>query len=337
MALPCGVKIIAEAGVNHNGDINMAKELASIAAASGADYVKYQTFVPELVASSLAPKAEYQKNNAGGDESQLEMIRKLALTFDQFMELKAHCDDVNIKFMSTAFDMKSLAFLRGLNMDMIKIPSGEITNLPYLREIGGFGLPVILSTGMAELNEVDEALNVLAESGTPRSHVTVLHCTTQYPTPFEEVNLGAMIQMRDELGVDIGYSDHTLGLDISIAAVAIGASVIEKHFTLDRTLEGPDHAASIEPEELNSLVRSIRSVEQAFGDGIKSPTESEIAMRTVARRSLVAARHITEGEVFTAENLLVKRPGDGISPMKLDDVIGRKAKRSFAADEKIEL
>jgi N,N'-diacetyllegionaminate synthase len=331
------VTIIAEAGVNHNGDLLMAKELANIAAESGADYVKYQTFIPELVASTHAPKAKYQKNNKAKDESQLDLIRKLQLTFDEFEELKSHCDQINIKFLSTAFDMKSLAFLRDLKMEIVKIPSGEITNLPYLREIGSFGLPVILSTGMADLDEVDQALKVLSDAGTPRSQVTVLHCTTQYPTLFNEVNLTAMVQMRSELGVDIGYSDHTLGTDVAIAAVALGARVIEKHFTLDRHLDGPDHAASVEPDELAQLVQSIRNIEQALGNGIKAPTEDEMTMRTVARRSLVAARPIAEGELFTEENVLIKRPGDGISPMQINDVLHKPAPRAFDADEKIEL
>lgn len=331
------VTIIAEAGVNHNGNLKMAKELAKIALEAGADYVKYQTFIPELLASNIAPKAEYQKNKKAKEESQLEMLCNLQLSFDEFRELKDFCDDINIKFLSTAFDMKSLEFLYDLKMSIFKIPSGEITNLPYLKKVGRFGLPIILSTGMSSLIEVDQALNVLSDAGTPRSQITVLHCTTQYPTHFNEVNLKAMLQMQSELGVKIGYSDHTLGSDVTIAAVALGAQIIEKHFTLDRNLDGPDHSASVEPDELKKLVKSIRNIELALGNGIKAPTNNEITMRTVARKSIVASKEIEKGELFTEKNIQVKRPGDGISPMYIDSVLQKSAPRAFKTDEKIEV
>jgi len=331
------VTVIAEAGVNHNGDLAMAKELACVAAEAGADYVKYQTFIPELVASQAAPKAAYQESETASDETQLDMIKKLALTFDEFRSLKAYCDTIGIQFLSTAFDMQSLTFLHDLGMDMFKVPSGEITNLPYLRAIGSYGLPVVLSTGMADLGEVEVALDVLVQAGTARSAVTVLHCTSQYPTPYNEVNLRAMLKMGSELGVSVGYSDHTLGNEVSLVAVGLGASVIEKHFTLDTTLDGPDHAASVTPDGLSALISGIRAIEVAMGDGVKVPVEREITMRTVARRSIVAARDIAQGEIFTADALLMKRPGDGISPMQLDQVLGHKAPRDFQVDEKIEL
>ena len=331
------VLVIAEAGVNHNGDVGLAHRLVDAAAAAGADYVKFQTFSADKLVARHAKKADYQAEATGADESQHAMLRRLELSHPAHEELLAHCRDAGIGFLSTGFDEESVEFLVRLGIDRIKVPSGEVTNLPYLRLVGGYGLPVILSTGMAVLGEIDAALDVLDVAGTPRDRVTVLHCSTEYPTPMRDVNLRAMDAMRLALGVQVGYSDHTEGIEVPIAAVALGATVIEKHFTVDRSLPGPDQRASLEPGELRAMVRGIRSIEQALGDGRKRPTESELRNKTVARKSLVAARAIRAGEPFGVENVAVKRPGTGISPMRWDEIIGRAAPRDFAPDELLEL
>ena len=331
------VIIIAEAGVNHNGDFDLAVEMIHAAKKAGADYVKFQTAVPELVISTIAPKAEYQKETTGEGESQLEMCRKIHLRLDNYRQLKEICDREEIGFMSTPFDLVSVDCLARLDMDYWKIPSGEITNLPYLRKIGAFGGRVILSTGMSELFEVEVALRVLEEAGTPRSQVILLHCNTQYPTPFVDVNLRAMQALESLKPFAVGYSDHTVGIEVPVAAVAMGAAVIEKHFTLDKTLPGPDHKASLEPSELAAMVRSIRNIECALGSAEKHVSPSERANIEIARKSIVAARDIKAGETFTEENITVKRPGNGISPMRWDEIIGVAAPRDFVADSLIEL
>jgi N,N'-diacetyllegionaminate synthase len=328
--------IIAEAGVNHNGDMELARRLIDAAAEAGADIVKFQTFRAQSLTTSQANMADYQTQNTGTRQSQQSMLEKLQLSPAMHRELVKHCESRRIAFLSTGFDIESIDFLCSLGIRLFKIPSGEITNLPYLRHIGKLGESVILSTGMASIGEVEQAIAVLEESGTNREKVTVLHCTTEYPAPFSEVNLRAMIRMGECFGVKVGYSDHTLGIEIPIAAAALGAQVIEKHFTLDRTLPGPDHKASLEPDELRSMVRAIRNVEAALGDGIKRPTASERKNMAVARKSIVAAVAIEKGERFSSTNLTTKRPGTGISPMRWDDLIGRVAPRSFAADELIE-
>lgn len=330
--------IIAEAGVNHNGDMTLAKELIAAAAAAGADFVKFQTFNADQLVSRSAPKAEYQKGTTDPEESQQEMIRKLELSKDQHVELITECHKNGIGFFSTAFDHASIDLLEALvKLDLVKVPSGELTNLPYLRHLTRRGVPVLLSTGMANLGEIEAAIEVIESSGTLREAITVLHCTTEYPTPMEDVNLLAMINIGNALGVKIGYSDHTPGIEISIAAVALGATVIEKHFTIDRSLPGPDHRASLEPDELLAMVTAIRNIEKAMGDGIKRPSVSEQKNIPIARKSLVAARHIKAGELLNAENLTAKRPGTGISPMRWDEVIGHIAFRDFCQDELIEL
>ena len=330
--------IIAEAGVNHNGDLALARQLVRVAADAGADLVKFQTFVADRITSADAPKAEYQKAATGTAESQQEMIRRLELSRADHEALIDECRDAGIGFFSTGFDPESIDLLVELGIDRIKVPSGEITNLPLLRHIAAKGLPVILSTGMADLAEIEAAIAVLEQGGIARSDLTVLHCNTQYPTPMEDVNLTAMARIGEAFGIGYGYSDHTLGIEVPIAAVALGASVIEKHFTLDRTMPGPDHQASLEPGELAAMVAAIRNIERAMaGDGIKRPSPSECGNRAIARRSLVAARPISAGEQFGPDNLAAKRPGTGLSPMLWDDVIGRPAPRDFAADELIEL
>jgi len=329
--------IIAEAGVNHNGDLATAYRLIEVAAEAGADMVKFQTFSADRLVTMRAPKADYQNKTTESHESQYAMLRKLELTREMHEALIRHCRKCGIQFFSTGFDTESIDMLAELGIDCFKIPSGEITNLPYLRHVGRYGKPVILSTGMATLNEVEAALKVLEAEGTPRQRVTVLHCNTEYPTPMQDVNLRAMLTIRDALGVDIGYSDHTPGIEVAIAAVAMGAAVIEKHFTLDRTQAGPDHKASLEPAELAAMVAAIRNIEQALGDGIKRPSASESKNIPVARRSLVASRTIRAGEVFDETNLAAKRPGTGISPMRWDEVVGRRASRDFSPDELIEL
>lgn len=329
--------IIAEAGVNHNGDMQMARQLIDAAAEAGADLVKFQTFRADRLVTTSARKAAYQMATTAADESQHEMIRRLELTDAMHDELIAHCHQRKIEFFSTAFDLESLDYLMGLGMARIKVPSGEITNLPYLRKVGGFGKEVILSTGMSNLGEIEAAIDALEKAGTSREWIIVLHCNTEYPVPIPEVNLRAMRSIGEAFGVKVGLSDHTEGIEIAIAAVALGATVIEKHFTLDRSLPGPDHRASIEPDELGRMIRSIRNVEQAMGNGIKRPSASEEKNRPVVRKSLVASRRIVKGEAFSAENINVKRPGAGISPMRFDEVLGRIAARNFDPDEMIEL
>lgn len=331
------VIIIAEAGVNHNGSYELAKQLVVKAKEAGADYVKFQTAKPELVISQFAEMADYQKTNTGKQESQLEMCKKIHLTFDDYKPLKAYCEEVGIKFMSTPFDLPSIDLLAEIGMDYMKVPSGEITNLPYLRKIAKLGMPVILSTGMSRIGEVEEALNILIDGGMKRDDIILLHCNTEYPTPYEDVNLKAMLTLRDTFGVRVGYSDHTKGIEVPIAAVAMGAEVIEKHFTLDHNLPGPDHVASLEPDELKTMVDSIRNIEKAIGNGLKVVSNSEAKNIKIARKSIIAARAIKAGEIFTEENLTVKRPGDGVSPMLWDSVIGIKAKRDFVYDEPIEI
>jgi len=329
------VLIIAEAGLNHNGSIEKAIEMIHVAKEAGVDAVKFQTAVPELVITKEATKAEYQLNITENDETQLEMLKKIHLPLADYKRLKDECDENNIEFMSTPFDEVSIEILRKLEMKRYKIPSGEITNLPYLRNIGRLGKPVIISTGMSTLDEIRNALNILIESGTEKEQITILHCNTEYPTPMEDVNLKAMLTIRDELGVKIGYSDHTLGIEVAISAVAMGATVIEKHFTLDRNMSGPDHAASLEPEELKAMVTAIRNIEKAMGDGIKKPSSSETKNIAVARKSIVANMSIKKGELFTEENLTVKRPGTGISPMEWDEMIGKRADREYQKDNLI--
>ena len=329
--------IIAEAGVNHNGSIKTAEQLIETAAEAGADLVKFQTFSADRLVTGSASKADYQLETTSTRESQHEMIRKLELSREMHEELIAHCKKCGVGFFSTGFDLQSVDLLAELGLDRFKIPSGEITNLPYLRHIGQYGKPVILSTGMARLGEIEAALEVLEASGTPRERVTVLHCNTEYPTPMADVNLKAMLAIRDALGVQVGYSDHTLGIEVPIAAVAMGATVIEKHFTLDRSLPGPDHRASLEPDELKAMVQAIRNIELALsGDGLKRPSPSESKNLEIVRKSLVALVPIKAGEPFTEANLGVKRPGSGISPMRWDDFIGRPANRDYQVDELIE-
>ena len=329
--------IIAEAGVNHNGDYALAEKMVREAKRAGADYVKFQTAVPELVISSIAPKAEYQKETTGNAESQLEMCRRIHLPLDAYATLAELCRKEGIGFMSTPFDLRSIDTLAALNMDYWKIPSGEITNLPYLRKIGRRGEKVILSTGMSTLDEVEAALKILEEAGTPRANITLLHCNTQYPTPMCDVNLQAMNDLRTLGTAAVGYSDHTVGIEVPVAAVALGAQVIEKHFTLDKNMEGPDHRASLDCNELAAMVKAIRNVEQALGSDKKAVSDSERPNIVVARKSIVAASHIKAGEVFTEENITVKRPGGGLSPMLWDQVLGQKATRDFPYDSLIEL
>jgi N,N'-diacetyllegionaminate synthase len=329
--------VIAEAGVNHNGDIQLAMQLIDAAAAAGADCVKFQTFNADRQVTRSAKKADYQTQTTDSAESQHDMLCRLELTEAMHHELIAHCATRNIGFFSTGFDIESVDLLVSLGQDHFKIPSGEITNLPYLRHIGQLDKAVILSTGMATVGDIEAAIDVLELAGTPRAKLTVLHCTTEYPTPMNEVNLRAMQSIQAAFGVAVGYSDHTPGIEVAIAAVAMGATVIEKHFTLDRKLPGPDHQASLEPAELRAMVAAIRNIEAALGDGIKRLSPSEAINKPVARKSLVASRVITAGEMFTAENLTTKRPGTGISPMRWDEVIGRVAGRDYSADELIEL
>lgn len=329
--------IIAEAGVNHNGDIRMAKQLIDAAAHAGADLVKFQTFNASRQVTRIAKKADYQTKTTDGKESQHDMLQRLELTEAMHHELIAHCATRNIGFFSTGFDIESIDLLLGLGQDHFKIPSGEITNLPYLRHIGKLGKNTILSTGMATLGDIEAAIDVLEQAGTPRAQITVLHCTTEYPTPMAEVNLRAMQSIHATFGVKVGYSDHTQGIEVATAAVAMGATVIEKHFTLDRNLPGPDHKASLEPQELKAMVAAIRNIEVALGDGIKRLTPSEARNKRVARKSLVASQAMKAGEVFSAHNITTKRPGTGISPMLWDEIMGRTAPRDFVADELIEL
>ena len=327
--------IIAEAGVNHNGDLKLAKQLIDAAAEAGADLVKFQTFNADRQATRTAKKADYQTRTTDSKETQHEMLRRLELSAEMHKELIAHCAARNIGFFSTGFDIESVDLLVSLGQDHFKIPSGEITNLPYLRHIGRLGKAIILSTGMATMGEIEAAIDVLEQAGTPRANMTVLHCTTEYPTPMAEVNLRAMQSIHAAFGVAVGYSDHTSGIEVAIAAVALGASVIEKHFTLDRNLPGPDHKASLEPEELKAMVAAIRNIELALGDGIKRLTPSEARNKPIARKSLVASQTIKAGEVFSAQNITTKRPGTGISPMRWDEVLGQVARRDYHEDELI--
>jgi N,N'-diacetyllegionaminate synthase len=329
------VFIIAEAGVNHNGDIALAKKLIDVAKEARADAVKFQTFISDKGVSRYAPKAEYQNKNTSPKESQLDMVKKLELSFDEFIELDNYCKAKKIEFLSTAFDFHSIDFLNTLDMKRWKIPSGEITNLPYLIKIAGFHKPVILSTGMSTMEDIQAALTILRENGA--GEITVLHCTTEYPAPFKDVNLNAMNTIKKMFNISVGYSDHTKGIEVSIAAVALGATIIEKHFTLDRNMEGPDHKASLEPHELKAMISAIRNVEASLGSGVKKPAPSEQKNMTIARKSIVANCKIKKGEVFTENNITVKRPGNGISPMKWFEVIGQVAIRDFEEDELIEL
>ena len=333
------VVIIAEAGVNHNGDIDKAKRLIDKAVEANVDYIKFQTFKTELCISKNAVKADYQiENTQNSSESQLEMVKKLELSFEQFVELEKYCQQKGVQFLSTGFDFESLEFLAGLGITIAKVPSGEITNLPYLRKVATLFPEVILSTGMATITEIKDAIKVLTDNGVSKDKIIVLHCNTEYPTPMEDVNLKAMLHIQRELGVPVGYSDHTLGIEVPIAAVALGATVIEKHFTLDKTLPGPDHKASLEPDELKAMVSAIRNIEKAIGgSGLKEVSKSEEKNKPIARKSIVAATNIAKGEVFSTKNLTVKRPGIGISPMQWDEVIGKEAKQSFQEDDLIEL
>lgn len=329
------VFIIAEAGVNHNGSVELAKLLIDKASEAGVDAVKFQSFKAEKLVTKDAIKADYQKQTTGNADNQYVMLKKLELDYDKHKELMEYSKTKGVTFLSSPFDLESIDLLMNLGLEIFKIPSGEITNLPYLRKIGRLNKKVILSTGMATLGEIEEAIGILKENGT--TDITVLHCNTEYPTPMEDVNLNAMITIRDAFKVNVGYSDHTLGIEAPIAAVALGAKVIEKHFTLDKSMEGPDHRASLEPYELKKMVECIRNIEKALGDGIKRPSDSEIKNKSIARKSIVAACDIKEGQVFNAHNLAVKRPGDGISPMRWDEVIGKTAKKCFKEDELIEL
>ncbi len=330
------VFIIAEAGVNHNGDFNLALKLVDAAKNAGVDCVKFQTFISENEVSKFAKKADYQiANLSGNDDSQYNMIKKLELSFDQFREIKRYCDKKGIIFLSTPFDLDSIAFLDELGLPFWKIPSGEITNLPYLIKIARTGKDIVMSTGMSNLSEIEDAMNVLKENGA--GNISLLHCNTEYPTPYHDVNLRAMKTMSDHFHVNVGYSDHTLGIEVPIAAVAIGASIIEKHFTLDRNMEGPDHKASLEPDELKQMVASIRNIEDALGSSEKRLTESETGNRDVVRKSIVAKCNIKKGEIFSEENITVKRPGTGISPMAWFTVLGQKSSKDFQEDELIKL
>ena len=334
--MPNRTLIIAEAGVNHNGDIKIAKQLINVAADCGADYVKFQTFSADRIVTKSADKAEYQKQSSDSSESQFEMLKRLELSVEMHLELIEHCKHKSIKFLSTGFDIQSVDLLVGLGLNLVKIPSGEITNLPLLRHIGSLDLPVILSSGMSTMKEIGDALLILEQTGLPRAQITVLHCTTEYPTPMDEVNLRAMNSIRNTLGVAVGYSDHTLGIEVSVAAVALGASVIEKHFTIDRSLPGPDHKASSEPVELVAMVKAIRNIEVALGSDVKEPTMSEIKNAHIARKSILASQKIEKGETLSTVNLVVKRPGNGMSPMLWDRLIGQVATRTYLPDEMIE-
>ena len=329
------VFIIAEAGVNHNGSIETAKRLVDVAALAGADAVKFQTFKAENLVCKNAKKAAYQMETTDSSESHFDMLKKLELSPEMHQDLIEYCKIKNIMFLSTPFDIDSLKYLIQCSMATIKIPSGEITNYPLLREIGHTGKPVILSSGMSKLEEVKAAVNVLRENGS--QDVTVLHCNTEYPTPYSDVNLRAMLTLKENLGVAVGYSDHTRGIEVSVAAVALGATVIEKHFTLDKSMEGPDHKASLAPNELCEMVRQIRNIEVALGDGIKEPSSSEKRNIDIVRKSIVAKKDIRQGDMFAEDNLITKRPGTGISPMQWNEVIGQRAIRDFKADELIEV
>jgi N,N'-diacetyllegionaminate synthase len=328
--------IIAEAGVNHNGSIDLAKKLIDVASQSGADAVKFQTFKATNLVSKYAQKAEYQKENMNdGDDSQFNMLKKLELDIDTHKVLISYCKSKNIMFLSTPFDHDSIELLNDLGLKIFKIPSGEITNLPYLRHIGKLNKKVILSTGMADIGEIEDALDVLINAGTKKENIIVLHANTMYPTPMEDVNLKAMQTIGNTFDVAYGYSDHTLGIEVDIAAVAMGASCIEKHFTLDKTMQGPDHKASLEPDELKAMVKAIRNIELALGSSIKKPSKSETPNKEIARKSIVAKTAIKKGETFTEENIAIKRPGNGINPMRWDEVVGSVSLKDYKEDELI--
>lgn len=330
------VFIIAEAGVNHNGDIEIAKELVDKAAEAGVDAVKFQSFKADKLVAKNAPKAKYQiENTEDKEENQYDMIKKLELSYDDHLELIRHCKKRNIMFLSSAFDLDSIDLLNDLNIDLFKIPSGEIENVPYLRKIAKSGKKVILSTGMSTIEDIEFALKILKDAGA--NDIVVLHCNTEYPTPMEDVNLMAMLDIKNNFNVEIGYSDHTLGIEVSVAAVAIGATVIEKHFTLDRNMKGPDHKASLEPYELRKMTIAIRNIEKALGDGKKKLSSSEAKNKNIARKSLICKTFIREGECFTEENVIAMRPGNGLSPKLWDEVIGKKAKRDFNENEMVEI
>ena len=331
--------IIAEAGVNHNGSIELAKKLVEKAKEAGVDYIKFQTFKASKLVTKAAKQAEYQQKNIGKEgDSQYQMLKKLELSPEEHEILIDYCKELGIKFFSTAFDFDSVDYLHSLNLGLWKIPSGEVTNYPFLKRIAAFNEPTILSTGMCDMEDVKAAVNALCKNGLSKENLILLHCNTEYPTPFEDVNLKAMDALRKEFGVEVGYSDHTKGIEVPVAAVALGATVIEKHFTLDRNMEGPDHKASLEPDELKAMVSAIRNIEKAVGgDGTKHVSESEKKNIAIARKSIVAACDIKAGELFTEQNLTVKRPGNGISPMRWEEVLGQKAKRDFNEDELIEL
>lgn len=328
-------QIIAEIGVNHNGNYEIAEKMVYEAKKCGADIVKFQTAKPELVMSKFAEKAEYQINNTNNNESQLEMCKKIHLPFEDYIKLKDICDKIDIQFLSTPFDLESVDFLKNMDIPLWKIPSGEITNLPYLIKIANTHKPIIMSTGMCEIREIEEAMKILKENGS--GEITLLHCTTEYPAPIEDVNLKAMLTLKEKFNVNVGYSDHTKGIEVPIAAVAMGAMVIEKHFTLDKSMEGPDHKASLEPSELKEMINSIRNVELAMGNGEKKPAASEVKNIEIARKSIVAKVGIKKDDILTEENITVKRPGNGISPMKWFEVLGKKAIRDFEEDELIEI
>jgi N,N'-diacetyllegionaminate synthase len=329
------VFVIAEAGVNHNGSVELAKKLIDVAVEAGVDAVKFQTFKTENLVSKNAQKAEYQKETTDKDESQFAMIKKLELDLAAHHELISYCKDKNIMFLSTPFDHDSINMLNDLGLQIFKIPSGEITNLPYLRHIGGLDKKIILSTGMADIGEVEDALDILLNVGTKKENITVLHANTMYPTPMEDVNLKAMLTLGNSFDIAYGYSDHTLGIEVDIAAVAMGASCIEKHFTLDKTMEGPDHKASLEPDELKAMLKAIRNIELALGSSVKKPTPSETPNIPIGRKSIVAKKEIRQGEIFTSDNLTIKRPGNGINPMLWDEIIGEKSTKNYKEDELI--
>lgn len=333
------VLIIAEAGVNHNGSLENAFKLIDAAVDAGVDYVKFQTFKSENLVSKSAKKADYQIQNTGNStDSQYEMLKKLELSHESHELLIDYCKQKNIQFFSTAFDLDSLAYLKEIGLDLVKIPSGEITNLPYLRKAAQLFNKVILSTGMCTMEDIEDAVNVFLAEKISKENITILHCNTEYPTPMNDVNLKAMLSIQKEFGTTVGYSDHTLGIEVAVAAVALGASVIEKHFTLDNTMEGPDHAASLEPHELKEMVKAIRNIELAIsGDGLKRPSTSEMKNIEIARKSIVASTSISKGEIFTEENLTIKRPGTGISPMKWNEVIGKFAQKDYLTDDLIEI
>lgn len=331
------VMIIAEAGVNHNGSMENAFRLVDAAADAGVDYIKFQTFKAEKLVSGSAKKAVYQiQNTRNAEETQLQMLQKLELSHEQHSQLIAYCQKKNIQFFSTAFDLDSLEYLHKVGLKMVKIPSGEITNLPYLRKAARLFKQAILSTGMTTISEIKDAISVFTEAGIPKENITILHCNTEYPTPMDDVNLKAMLHIQEVFGTEVGYSDHTLGIEVPIAAVALGASIVEKHFTLDKTMNGPDHSASLEPDELKAMVSAIRNLEKALsGSGMKEVSPSEQKNIAIARKSIVATKEIHKGELFTEDNIGVKRPGTGISPMKWDEVIGKVSQQDFAEDELI--